>query len=137
MTADVSKYEGLQANVRDMDTPAIDTWENMYADKHIMVSIQSGQGEVTSICPKTALPDFATVHIDYIPDKLCIELKSLKEYYLFYRDIGIFHEHLTNRILDDFVTACRPRYAKVSVDMNPRGNIHVVCDAEHGVKGVI
>lgn len=124
-------YQGLQEKVRSMETPPIETWENMYPDKDVTVGIQSGDGELTSVCPKTGLPDFAVAHIEYIPDKLCVELKSFKEYMLFYRNVGIFHEHLTNRILDDFVAACKPRYAKVTVDMNPRGNIHVVCVAEH------
>jgi 7-cyano-7-deazaguanine reductase len=80
--------------------------------------------EFTCICPRTAQPDFATIRIVYVPDTLCIELKSLKLYLWSYRDQGAFHEAVVNRILDDLVQACRPRKMTVTGDFNVRGGIH-------------
>ena len=84
--------------------------------------------EFTSLCPKTGQPDFGTIRIRYVPDKDCIELKSLKLYLWNYRDQGIFYEAVTNKILDDFVAACRPRWLEVKGEFNVRGGIttHVV-----------
>ena len=116
-----SSYEGLQEDVRSLKTPKIEVWENQYPDKEYAVSLDIP--EFTCICPKTGLPDFAVIKIEYSPDKYCVELKSFKLYLLFYRDVGIFHEHLVNRILDDFVNACPPRWVKISGIFNPRGGI--------------
>ena len=124
-----SSYEGLQKTVRQLKTPTIDVWENQYPDKEYTVSLEIP--EFTCICPKTGLPDFATIHITYGPLKTCVELKSFKMYLIFYRDVGIFHEHLVNKILDDFVKACRPRWAKIEVAMNPRGGIGTTVKAEY------
>jgi 7-cyano-7-deazaguanine reductase len=77
------------------------------------------------------LPDFATLCITYVPDKDCVELKSLKEYFLFYRDVGIFHEHVVNKVLEDFVEACRPRQVAVVGDFNIRGGIKTVVRASY------
>ena len=123
-----SSYEGLQKNVRALKTPEIEVWENQYADRDYAIHLS--HPEFTCICPKTGLPDFAVVNIIYSPRKTCLELKSLKYYFVFYRDIGIFHEHLVNKILDDIVKACRPRRAKVEVVMNPRGGIATTVVAE-------
>ena len=90
--------------------------------------------EFTCICPKTGLPDFATIKVAYCPAKTCIELKSFKLYIVAYRNLGIFHEHLTNRILDDVVKACKPRKAKVEAIMNPRGGIATKVVAEYFAK---
>jgi len=87
--------------------------------------------EFTCICPKTGLPDFAILKIEYSPDKYCIELKSLKMYAIFYRNLGIFHEHLINKVTQDFVQACKPRWAKISGDFNPRGGIKTVVNREY------
>jgi 7-cyano-7-deazaguanine reductase len=89
-----------------MKTPRIDVWENKYPDKEYTIHLETA--EFTCICPKTGLPDFATIRIDYRPSRWCVELKSLKEYLVFYRGVGIFHEHVVNRILEDFVRACDP-----------------------------
>ena len=124
-----SSYEGLQKTVRQLKTPTIDVWENQYPDKEYIVSLEIP--EFTCICPKTGLPDFAMIHITYGPFKTCVELKSFKMYFIFYRDVGIFHEHLVNKILDDFVKACRPRWAKIEVLMNPRGGIGTTVKAEY------
>ena len=98
-----STYEGLQENVRGLKTPEIEVWKNQYPDKVYTVNLDIP--EFTCICPKTGLPDFAFIRIEYAPDKYCVELKSLKMYTIFFRDIGIFHEHLVNKMLDDFVRA--------------------------------
>jgi 7-cyano-7-deazaguanine reductase len=124
-----SSYKGLQKNIRRLKTPRIDTWENQYADKDYTIHLEFS--EFTCVCPKTGLPDFAKIIIDYCPEKDCVELKSLKEYFISYRNTGIFHEHLTNKILDDFVASCKPRYAKITVEMNVRGGIKTTVEAEY------
>jgi len=87
--------------------------------------------EFTCICPKTGQPDFATIKINYVPDQHCIELKALKLYLWSYRDEGVFHEAVINRILDDLVSACRPRKITVVGDFNVRGGIHTTVTATH------
>lgn len=124
-----SSYDGLQENVRKMKTPDIEVWENKYSDKKYVIKIETS--EFTCICPKTGLPDFANIYIEYVPDKTCVELKSFKQYLIFFRDKGIFHEHLTNRILADFVRACRPRQARIRTEFNARGGIKTTVEAEY------
>ncbi len=87
--------------------------------------------EFTCLCPKTGQPDFATIDIIYVPDKLCIELKSLKLYIWSYRNQGAFHEAVINKILDDLVKACKPRSMEIIGDFYIRGGIHTVISAEH------
>lgn len=87
--------------------------------------------EFTCVCPRTGQPDFATIRITYVPDKLCVELKSLKLYLWSYRNEGAFHEAVVNRILDDFTSACRPRKAVVTGDFNIRGGIHTTVRVEY------
>jgi 7-cyano-7-deazaguanine reductase len=125
----ISAYEGLQKNIRSLKTPKIEVWENQYPDKVYTVSLDIP--EFTCICPKTGLPDFARIRIEYSPAKYCVELKSFKMYTIFYRNIGIFHEHLTNKILEDFVRAARPRWARISVEFNPRGGITTTVTGEY------
>ncbi|MCX5700090.1 MAG: preQ(1) synthase [Candidatus Omnitrophica bacterium] len=122
-------YEGLQGDIRKLKTPKIEVWKNQYPDKIYTINIDIA--EFTCICPKTGLPDFAFIKIEYSPDLYCVELKSLKMYTIFYRDIGIFHEHLTNKMLDDFVNACKPRWAKIIVEFNPRGGIKTIVTREY------
>jgi len=88
--------------------------------------------EFTSVCPKTGQPDFATIVLEYIPDQLCIELKSLKLYYYSFRNEGIYYEAVTNRLLDELVAACQPRWMRVSGHFNVRGGISSVIVAETG-----
>ncbi|HXH61918.1 MAG TPA: preQ(1) synthase [Fimbriimonadaceae bacterium] len=88
--------------------------------------------EFTSVCPKTGQPDFATIDLEYVPDALCIELKSLKLYYYSFRDEGIFYEAVTNRILDELSRACTPRWMRVTGRFNVRGGISSVIVAETG-----
>ena len=124
-----ASYEGLQKNIRNLKTPKIDVWLNQYPDKNYTILIDIP--EFTCICPKTGLPDFADIKIEYAPQKYCIELKSLKMYELFYRDIGIFHEHVINKFLDDFVKAAIPRWAKITGEFNPRGGIQTTVTREY------
>ena len=87
--------------------------------------------EFTCLCPITGQPDFATILIDYVPDELCVELKSLKLYLWSYRNEGAFHEAVTNRILDDLVKATKPRFMRLSAEFGVRGGIYTTVVAEH------
>jgi 7-cyano-7-deazaguanine reductase len=91
--------------------------------------------EFTCLCPKTGQPDFATLTLDYVPDRLCVELKSLKLYVWSYRNQGAFHEAVANRILDDLVRATRPRYMRIGAKFNVRGGIYTTIVAEHVKQG--
>ncbi len=89
-------------------------------------TIEVSVPEFNCVCPRTGLPDFGTINITYVPNKSIVELKSLKLYMVKFRNIGIFHEHVTNRILDDFTKACKPKKIEVTGDFNPRGGIKTV-----------
>lgn len=91
--------------------------------------------EFTCLCPKTGQPDFATLYLDYVPDALCVELKSLKLYIWSYRNEGTFHEAVTNRILDDLVTATQPRYMRLTARFYVRGGIFTTVVAQHVKQG--
>lgn len=127
-----SSYEDLQNNIRGFRTPAIEVWENKYPDRDYTVHLTTA--ECTCVCPKTGLPDFVTINVTYGPDKTCVELKSFKMYITAFRDVGIFHEHLVNKILDDFVAACAPRWARVEGVVSPRGGITTTVAAEYRKK---
>ena len=107
----------------------LETFENEFPNRDY--TIIHTAPEFTSLCPKTGQPDFATIEIDYIPDKLCIELKSLKLYLNSYRNDGVFFESVTNRILEDLVKVCSPRYMLVTAEFNVRGGISSVVEAEY------
>lgn len=124
-----SLYEGLQNNIRNLKTPKIEVWINQYPDRPYTVVLDVP--EFTCICPKTGLPDFARIKIEYSPDKYCIELKSFKMYTIFYRNIGIFHEHVINKMLDDFIKAAKPHWARVTGEFNPRGGIATTVSREY------
>ena len=124
-----SNYANLQTHIRQLETPPIETWENQYPHRDYTIEIT--HLEFTAVCPKTGLPDFATLRVTYVPDKECVELKSLKEYLLFYRDVGIFHEHVVNKVLEDVVAACQPREVEVIGDFNVRGGIKTVVRASY------
>jgi len=94
-------------------------------------SIQIESPEFTCLCPKTGQPDFATLHLEYVPDAYCVELKSWKLYLWGFREQGGFHEDLTNRILDDLVEALHPRFIRLSAKFNVRGGIYTTVVAEH------
>jgi 7-cyano-7-deazaguanine reductase len=105
---------GLKARL-----PGIESFPNQFPDYEIKIEFP----EFTSVCPKTGLPDFGTIYISYVPDKSCLELKSLKMYLLAYRNLGIFYENAVNRILKDIVKACDPVKASVVGEFNPRGGL--------------
>jgi 7-cyano-7-deazaguanine reductase len=107
----------------------IEVFENKYPNREYLITHVNK--EFTSVCPKTGLPDFGTITINYIPDKLCLELKALKYYFLSYRDQGIFYEAVTNQILDDLVKACQPRYMEVIGAFSTRGGMHSKVKAVH------
>ena len=109
----------------DAPLPEIETWPNQYADYEIEII----NPEFTSVCPKTGLPDFGKVVLRYVPDKLCLELKSYKLYMLAYRDLGIFQENVVNRILQDVVKAAKPVSATVVGDFTPRGGLGTLVTA--------
>ena len=107
----------------------IETFPNAFQGRNYTIEMECP--EFTCLCPKTGQPDFATLYISYVPEKLCIELKSLKIYLVSYRNEGGFHEKLTNIILDDLVSSCRPRTMKIVGDFNVRGGIHTTVTVEH------
>jgi 7-cyano-7-deazaguanine reductase len=112
-----------------MKTPVIETWQNRYSDRDYIIRIDIP--EFTCICPKTGLPEFASIVIKYITEQACIELKSFKYYTIFYRDVGIFNEHVVNKMLDDLVKACRPRWMEIAGEFNARGGIKTTVSAEY------
>jgi 7-cyano-7-deazaguanine reductase len=109
-------------------TESLELFDNPNPDRDYTIRIRIP--EFTCLCPKTGQPDFATLYLDYVPDRLCIELKSLKIYIWSYRDQGAFHEAVTNRILDDLADACAPRYMRVSAEFNVRGGLYTSVVAE-------
>jgi 7-cyano-7-deazaguanine reductase len=106
----------------------LETFPN-HSSRDYTVTLQTQ--EFTCVCPMTDQPDFAEIQIEYIPDKKIVESKSLKLYLWSFRDEGIFHEHVTNRILDDLVAALKPRFCKVSAKFAVRGGIGITIDAEY------
>jgi len=119
---EIEAKAGLNARL-----PAMATFPNQFPDYLITIEIP----EFTSLCPKTGLPDFGTVTIRYVPRAACLELKSLKEYILAYRNLGIFYENAVNRILADIVKAARPLRASVTGEFNARGGIRAVVEATY------
>jgi len=91
--------------------------------------------EFTCLCPKTGQPDFATITIEYVPDEICVELKALKLYMWSFRDDGAFHEAVTNQMLDDLVSACQPRFMRITAEFNVRGGIYTTVVTEHRKDG--
>ncbi len=104
-----------------MKKELLEIFDNTFPDRDYTIEIVNP--EFTSVCPKTGLPDFGTITIRYVPDKSCIELKSLKYYFLEFRNAGIFYENITNRILDDLVALLQPRSLSVITEWKARGGI--------------
>ena len=119
-------------NTKSKQIAEIETFLNPFPGRDYTIDMESP--EFTCLCPKTGQPDFATLYISYIPHKKCIELKSLKVYLASYRNEGGFHEKVVNIILDDLVSACRPKNMKIMGDFNVRGGIHTTVTAEYSVK---
>lgn len=110
--------------------PPIETWPNQFPDYEIEIVMP----EFTSVCPKTGQPDFGTLTLRYVPDKLCLELKSLKMYTLAYRNLGIFYENVVNRFLKDVVSATKPVSATLIGDFTPRGGLQSRITARYQAK---
>jgi 7-cyano-7-deazaguanine reductase len=110
----------------------LETFENPYPDRDYTITIVCP--EFTSLCPKTGQPDFGTLTIRYVPDRRCVELKSLKFYLQQFRNVGIFYEHVTNRILDDLVAVLEPRWMILEAAFRPRGGITTTVTATYRVQ---
>lgn len=108
---------------------SLETFDNPKPGRDYEIRVECP--EFTCVCPKTGQPDFASITIHYVPDRVCVELKSLKLYLGSFRDEGHFHEAVTNRILDDLVAALAPRRMRIEADFNVRGGIRTVVVAEH------
>lgn len=110
-------------------TKDLETFDNPMPSRDYTIRIDVP--EFTCLCPKTGQPDFATLKIEYVPDRRCVELKSLKLYIWSFREEGAFHEAVTNRILDDLVKVTQPRFMRLTADFNVRGGIYTTVVAEH------
>ncbi|NQU41733.1 NADPH-dependent 7-cyano-7-deazaguanine reductase QueF [bacterium] len=114
--------EAVQANL-------LECFDYEYPGRDI--SIVNVTEEFTSVCPFSGLPDFATVTLEYIPDRKVLELRALKYYLLTYRNVGMFYEHLVNKMLEDLVRVCRPKQMSLKLECTPRGGIRTTVTAEH------
>jgi 7-cyano-7-deazaguanine reductase len=119
-----------EAPVPPSPSRELETFDNPNPDRPYEIRMECP--EFTCLCPRTGQPDFATIRLAYVPDRRCVELKSLKLYLWSFRDEGTFHEAVTNRILDDLVRAVAPRWMRVEADFAVRGGIHTVVVVEHG-----
>jgi 7-cyano-7-deazaguanine reductase len=120
-------YKEFAKSGLDEKLPEIECFKNQFKDYTITIIIP----EYTSLCPKTGQPDFGTITIEYQPDEWIIELKSLKIYIQAYRNLGIFYENAVNRILNDLVIACKPKWMRVKGEFNPRGGIKSIVEAKY------
>ena len=122
---DTSGYESVDVDV-------LETFPYEYTGKEIVVVIDTD--EFTAVCPFSGLPDFATIKVEYVPNKKILELRSFKYYLLSYRNVGIYQEHVVNRILEDLVRCCAPAWMRVAADYKIRGGVHTVASREWGKK---
>ena len=123
------EFQGPEA----IDTAALETFDYAYPGKEI--EIVTSTEEFTSVCPFSGLPDFGKLTVTYVPDRACVELRSLKYYLISFRNVGIFYEHLANRILDDLVKATRPKRMTVVLDFTIRGGLKTTIRAQYAMKG--
>ncbi len=130
---DTSGYNDRQDDIREIRIePDLEVIKNMYPDRDYIVELKTA--ELSTVCPKTGLPDFAELIIRYIPGEYLVEEKSLKLYLTGYRNLGIFQEHAANKILDDFVLAVKPRWIKIIANWSSRGGIGVLVEVEWNKK---
>ena len=122
-------FSGVEALTPEL----LETFPYEYPGREAVVSISTD--EFTCVCPFSGLPDFGTLTVRYVPTTSCVELKSLKYYLTSYRSVGIYQEHAANRVLDDLVTCCAPKWMEVVLDYRLRGGIHTVVTVEHGRRG--
>lgn len=111
----------------------IEVFKNKYPKRDYLITHINH--EFTSICPKTGLPDFGKITINYIPDKICLELKALKYYFLEFRNQGIFYETVVNQVLDELVAACHPRYMEIVGEFSTRGGLSSVVKTVYNPSG--
>lgn len=117
-------YGGIDDSLPEIE---VFPYRALVPDQHLTIHVD----EFTSVCPKTGLPDFGTVEIEYVPNEHCLELKSLKYYFLAFRNLGVFYEHGTQRILRDLVAACEPRFMKVTTRFSSRGGLRSSSTVSH------
>ena len=117
----------------DGPVPLLETFPNPHPGRDYVIRMEIP--EFTCLCPKTGQPDFATLHLEYVADTKCVELKSLKLYIWSFRGEGRFHEAVTNEILDDLVAATRPRYMRLTAEFYVRGGIYTTVEADYRMKG--
>jgi 7-cyano-7-deazaguanine reductase len=122
-----------ETNMPSQPSKALETFPNPAPERDYTIRVRVP--EFTCLCPKTGQPDFAELTLEYIPEALCVELKSLKLYVWSFRDQGAFHEAVTNRMLADLVAATRPRFMRLTADFNVRGGIYTTVVAEHRAEG--
>jgi 7-cyano-7-deazaguanine reductase len=127
--ARVSAYQKHQKKSFGSQLPELEVVDNHYSDRDYIVRFEIP--EFNCVCPKTGLPDFATLTIEYVPAKKLVELKSLKLYINAYRNLGVFHEHVANKVLDDLVAATTPKKMRLTADFNVRGGIHTVVTSNY------
>ena len=131
---EASDLEGLTLLGREAGpSKRLETFPNRHPERRYVVRLETS--EFTCMCPATGQPDFATIKLEYIPDQVILESKSFKLYLWSYRDEGVFHEHVTNTILDDLVAALAPQWCRVEGAFNVRGGIGITVVAEHGRRG--
>ncbi len=131
---DASDLEGLTLLGKEAGpSKRLETFPNRHPERRYVVRLETS--EFTCMCPATGQPDFATIKVEYIPDQVILESKSFKLYLWSYRDEGVFHEHVTNTILDDLVAALEPHWCRVEGAFNVRGGIGITVNAEHGERG--
>ena len=116
-----------------VDTSVLETFPYEYPGKDAVINIETS--EFTAVCPYSGLPDFATIKVNYIPRKEVLELRSFKYYLFSYRNVGIYQEHVVNRILEDLVRSCNPKWMQVIADYNIRGGMRTIASVEWGRKG--
>lgn len=120
----------LTQDATAIEAGTLDTFPYEYPGKDIVVTISTD--EFTAVCPWSGLPDFGTLTVDYIPRRVCIELRSLKYYLLSYRQVGMYQEHAVNRIFEDLLRCAKPKWMKATLDYKIRGGVHTVVSREFG-----
>jgi 7-cyano-7-deazaguanine reductase len=128
-----SFYGPEESRMSTRPSKSLETFPNPQPGRDYTIRIKAP--EFTCLCPKTGQPDFATLHLEYVPEKLCVELKSLKLFLWSFRDEGAFHERVTNEILDDLARATKPRFMRLTAEWYVRGGIYTTVVAEHRKKG--
>ncbi|HSR46654.1 MAG TPA: preQ(1) synthase [Anaerolineales bacterium] len=130
---DASDLEGLTLLGRGVQpSRTLETFPNRHPGRPYLVRLETD--EFTCVCPATGQPDFATITVEYVPNERIVESKSFKLYLWSYRNEGVFHEHVTNRILDDLVAALDPQWCRVRGAFSVRGGINITVEAEHGTR---